>query len=428
MDGSAYGNGTANARAGAGVWFSDSDDRNIHIQLLGPNQTNNTAEIRAVLERVLAAVNNESITMISDSKYIIEGLCFHLKCWEDNGWMGMSNSDIWKATAAALHKRGAPIYFWWVKGHNGNRGNEGADTLSEEGAALGDEYASPADTEICHEFDVDGACLAALTQSQVYNHIRVSKRIKTRDLARNTTQRVIATIQEINGVEPIEQRLWRSVRNKDVSRPIRGFLWKALQNTFKIGSFWEHLGPQYASRGECPECKTMEDMEHILIDCTINGHALLWDLARELQEGRGQEWIPLSYGSILGATLKGDVDPVATWLYRIMMTKTMHLIWKIHCQRRIQRVESDPSTWHSLDEVRNLWIDTMNKRLMIDRLLVNRQRYDTRALRKVKVLSTWKGTLLNKKSLLEDWIDQSRVLVGMVLVQKQPRGRHRAPH
>ncbi|PBK67348.1 hypothetical protein ARMSODRAFT_889358, partial [Armillaria solidipes] len=31
MDGSAYNNGTADTCAGAGVWFEDSNDRNIHI-------------------------------------------------------------------------------------------------------------------------------------------------------------------------------------------------------------------------------------------------------------------------------------------------------------------------------------------------------------------------------------------------------------
>ncbi|KAK0452738.1 uncharacterized protein EV420DRAFT_1223420, partial [Desarmillaria tabescens] len=47
-DGSAYNNGTAEARAGAGVWFGDNDERNISIRLPGPHQTNNSGEIRAV--------------------------------------------------------------------------------------------------------------------------------------------------------------------------------------------------------------------------------------------------------------------------------------------------------------------------------------------------------------------------------------------
>ncbi|PBK83349.1 hypothetical protein ARMGADRAFT_945141, partial [Armillaria gallica] len=57
--------------------------------------------------------------------------------------------------------------------------------------------------------------------------------------------------------------------------PVRGFLWKALQNTFKIGVFWETLGPQYASHGECPLCKVTEFIEHILIECQIESQAIL---------------------------------------------------------------------------------------------------------------------------------------------------------
>ncbi|KAK0486787.1 hypothetical protein EDD18DRAFT_1082657, partial [Armillaria luteobubalina] len=70
-DGSAYNNGTADPCASAGVWFGDDNDRNIHVRLPGPNQMNNVAEIHAMLERVLAAINNKEIVMISDSTYVI---------------------------------------------------------------------------------------------------------------------------------------------------------------------------------------------------------------------------------------------------------------------------------------------------------------------------------------------------------------------
>ncbi|KAK0486788.1 hypothetical protein EDD18DRAFT_1082654 [Armillaria luteobubalina] len=174
-------------------------------------------------------------------------------------------------------------------------------------------------------------------------------------------------------------------------------------------------------------------MEHILIDCSIEEQALLWDLAQEIWEGREQEWIPVTYSTALGATLiqirnKEGVDTSAMHLYRIIMTETLHLIWKIHCQRRMQRVESNPSTWHSQDEIRNLWVNALNKRLMVDHLLVNRRKYGTRAMTKTKVLSTWRGTLLNEKLLPVDWLDHSGVLVGIVPVWKRLRGKHRAPH
>ncbi|KAK0473530.1 ribonuclease H-like protein [Armillaria luteobubalina] len=351
-DGSAHVNSTANARAGAGVWFRPDDDRNIHVRLPGPNQTNNAAEICVVLER-----------------------------WEDNGWIGVSNSDLWKATIAALRKRGEPVFFKWTKGHSGVEGNEGADELASKGASLDDEDASPADTEISHKFDVNGAWLAMLSQSRAYEHIQV------------TMQHVLDTVAEVNGAIPTASQLWKLIRHKVILHSTHGFLWKALHNAFK-----------YEKRGVCLRCATTEDMEHILMDCSIDRRAILWDLAREIWERKGQEWITPTYSIALGATLvqirnaDGEVDTAATHFYRILMTETMHLIWKIHY------------------EVHNMWIDTLNKRLTIDHLLVNRQRYGSKALMKAKVLSTWRGTLLDEKSLPEDWTNQTRVLVGMVLV------------
>ncbi|KAK0455780.1 uncharacterized protein EV420DRAFT_1692604 [Desarmillaria tabescens] len=194
-------------------------------------------------------------------------------------------------------------------------------------------------------------------------------------------------------------------------------LWKALQNAFKIGHFWERLGPQYAPRGECPHCKVPESMEHILIECSIEGRATLWNLAQELWEKKNQAWIPPTYGVALGATLvqirttEGKVDRGATRLYRILMTETVHLIWKIQCQRRIQRGDDDTTKWHTRDEVRSLWTDAMNRRLMIDCLLSNRCKYGSKALKKKTILATWRGTLYNEKALPEDWTYQTGVLI-----------------
>ncbi len=98
-DGSACDNGTAGARAGAGVWYSKGDERNVAIHLPGPHQMNNTAEIHAVLKQVLAAAWDETIITISDLKYVIKGLCFNLQQWEDSGWVRILNSELWKVTA-----------------------------------------------------------------------------------------------------------------------------------------------------------------------------------------------------------------------------------------------------------------------------------------------------------------------------------------
>ncbi|PBK70294.1 hypothetical protein ARMSODRAFT_871758, partial [Armillaria solidipes] len=114
----------------------------------------------------------------SDSKYVIESLCFHLRHWEDSGWVGISNCELWKVTVAILRRHGAPVYFQWVKGHSGDTGNEGADALAGNGAMLEIEDATHADIEIDHKFDVVGARLVSLTQSQAYRLIHARSNVK----------------------------------------------------------------------------------------------------------------------------------------------------------------------------------------------------------------------------------------------------------
>ncbi|PBK81224.1 hypothetical protein ARMGADRAFT_878775, partial [Armillaria gallica] len=135
-----------------------------------------------------------------------------------------------------------------------------------------------------------------------------------------------------------------------------------------------------------------ESMEHILIECSIEGQSTLWNLARELWEMRGQEWIPLTYRVALSATLvqimkkDGTINVPETQLYCILITETVHMIWKICCNEDLMQ-------WHTKNEVHSLWIDAVNRQLTIDHLLVNKKRYGSRVITKAKVLSTWIGTL-----------------------------------
>lgn len=77
--------------------------------------------------------NNTLIHIISDSKYVIEGMTKHASKWEDVGWTDVKNAEALCDLLARLRGRSARTTFEWVKGHTGNVGNEQADRLAKMG-------------------------------------------------------------------------------------------------------------------------------------------------------------------------------------------------------------------------------------------------------------------------------------------------------
>ncbi len=73
------------------------------------------------------------LKVITDSKYVIEGLTTHLNKWEDMGWIGIENTPFFRKAAALLKMRTATTTFQWVKGHSGNKGNDESDRLAWKG-------------------------------------------------------------------------------------------------------------------------------------------------------------------------------------------------------------------------------------------------------------------------------------------------------
>ena len=107
--------------------------------------------------------------ILSDSKYVIEGLTTHLEPWENNGWIGIRNANLFKKAVHLLRCRSAKTTIKWVKGHNGNQGNKGSDTLAKQGANK--RNPDPLNLEIPMDFEVLGAKLPTLMQATAYRGI-----------------------------------------------------------------------------------------------------------------------------------------------------------------------------------------------------------------------------------------------------------------
>jgi len=96
-DGACSGNGTKYAIAGVGVWFGDGDNRNISEKLEGKVQTNQRAELTAVIrsietvkkeEKISSKTTTSSLPMSikTDSLYVMNGITKWIKNWKKNGW------------------------------------------------------------------------------------------------------------------------------------------------------------------------------------------------------------------------------------------------------------------------------------------------------------------------------------------------------
>lgn len=149
-DGSCLGNGTRYAKGGIGVYFGESDPRNISEKLdVNRKQTNNVAELSAVIRaiQILNESNNksddkqENIKICTDSIYVQKGITQWIKNWKKNEWKTskgtlVENKELWEQLDLLKNESSHKIEFEYVPGHNGVKGNEEADSLAKNGALL----------------------------------------------------------------------------------------------------------------------------------------------------------------------------------------------------------------------------------------------------------------------------------------------------
>ena len=94
-DGSCINNGSKNAKAGIGIYFSKTDKRNISKELSGENLTNNIAELSAVIEAInlIKKEDAKNKTIVTDSEYVIKCATTYGKKLEDNNWLTSKKTE-----------------------------------------------------------------------------------------------------------------------------------------------------------------------------------------------------------------------------------------------------------------------------------------------------------------------------------------------
>ncbi|KAJ6572831.1 hypothetical protein DFH09DRAFT_916468 [Mycena vulgaris] len=196
-------------------------------------------------------------------------------------------------------------------------------------------------------------------------------------------------------------------RHKDFSRSIRFFMWMLVHGGYKVGQHWENI-PGHQQKATCPYCEVTESMDHILTQCDLPGQELVWNLASELWQLKTSKDLRPTMGEIMACGVIKRDDQGTTRLFRIVVSESAHLIWKLRNERVIQ--EKDAA---SEREIRNRWCKAINNRLNLDCILTNQMKYGKKAIKKTLMKKTWCKVLKDEDALPADWTRGTGVLVGV---------------
>ncbi|KAJ7676571.1 hypothetical protein DFH06DRAFT_976497, partial [Mycena polygramma] len=216
-------------------------------------------------------------------------------------------------------------------------------------------------------YNLQGVHLASASQAILYKAIRQSKpkpdRLKTTIMLDMTRY----AVQELTGRLPSDKEIWLSIRDKDITRTIRDFMWMCLHQAYKCGEHWINA-TGFEQRAPCVHCHVDETMEHILLECNAPGQSTVWKLCEELWNKKHGQFPTLKIGTILGCGIaefkdrKGVIDKETGRLFKILISESAYLIWLLRCERVISR-RNDPAKYHTEVEIHNRWLRCINNRL-----------------------------------------------------------------
>lgn len=99
--------------------------------------TNNRMELLAGISGLRATAPGKAVVLRTDSQYVVKGCTEWRTGWQRRGMTNSKgeavlNPDLWRQLWAEVDAR--KVKFEWVRGHNGDPGNEIADALAVLGA------------------------------------------------------------------------------------------------------------------------------------------------------------------------------------------------------------------------------------------------------------------------------------------------------
>ncbi len=135
-----YTDGACKGNPGPGGWGvllrSGGHEKTLHGG--EPLTTNNRMELMAAIMALETLRRPSRVLLHTDSQYVMKGMTEWLPGWKRRGWVTadkkpVKNVDLWQRLEQAAGRHA--LRWTWVRGHNGDPGNERADALANQGIA-----------------------------------------------------------------------------------------------------------------------------------------------------------------------------------------------------------------------------------------------------------------------------------------------------
>ena len=131
-----YTDGACSGNPGPGGWGAILECEGHRKELSGgeASTTNNRMELTAVIEGLSALKYSCAVTLVSDSKYVIDAITKGwVYSWKAKGWRKADKSpalnvDLWEKLLVQLDRH--QMTYQWVKGHAGHPENERCDQMA----------------------------------------------------------------------------------------------------------------------------------------------------------------------------------------------------------------------------------------------------------------------------------------------------------